>query len=148
MYRGSAYNLLGRWVDANDHMYIENLAVDEKKCPPFCRAGHWLTQPVSMILWKKSVSLLDCNSILAERSSANRPPPAREGGPLEASPEAQKRRIFASFPIRIGAQNLYWPGVVAVISAEKNKKKSRKIRAPCGDDVTFLMLLVFARAGW
>ena len=35
MYRGSAYILLGRWIDANDHMYIENLAVDEKQCPPF-----------------------------------------------------------------------------------------------------------------
>ena len=37
VYRGSAYILLGRWIDANDHMYIENLAVDEKQCPPFCR---------------------------------------------------------------------------------------------------------------
>ena len=35
VYRGSAYILLGRWIDANDHMYIENLAVDEKQCPPF-----------------------------------------------------------------------------------------------------------------
>ena len=37
MYRGSAYVQLGRWVDANDHMYIENLAVDEKQCPPLCQ---------------------------------------------------------------------------------------------------------------
>ena len=38
MYRGSAYILLGRWIDAyNDHMYVENLAVDEKQCPPFCQ---------------------------------------------------------------------------------------------------------------
>ena len=27
--------MLGCWIDANDHMYIENLAVDEKQCPPF-----------------------------------------------------------------------------------------------------------------
>ena len=33
MYRGSAYILLGRWIDANDHMFIENLAVDDKQCP-------------------------------------------------------------------------------------------------------------------
>ena len=26
---------MGRWIDANDHMYIENLAVDDKQCPPF-----------------------------------------------------------------------------------------------------------------
>ena len=39
------------------------------------------------------------------RSSANRLPVAREGGPLEAPPEAPKMRIFASFPITIGAQN-------------------------------------------
>ena len=37
MYRGSAYILLGRWSDANDHMSIENLAVDENMCPPFCQ---------------------------------------------------------------------------------------------------------------
>ena len=37
VYRGSAYILLGRWIDANDHMYIENLAIDEKQCPPFCQ---------------------------------------------------------------------------------------------------------------
>ena len=36
LYRGSAYILLGRWIDANDLMYIESLAVDEKQCPPFC----------------------------------------------------------------------------------------------------------------
>ena len=28
VYRGRAYILRGRWIDANDHMYIENLAVD------------------------------------------------------------------------------------------------------------------------
>ena len=28
--------VLGRWVDVDDHLlYIENLAADEKKCPPF-----------------------------------------------------------------------------------------------------------------
>ena len=42
MYRGSAYILLGRWIDANDHMYIENLAVDEKQCPPFCQRFFFL----------------------------------------------------------------------------------------------------------
>ena len=30
VYRGSAYILLGRWIDANDHMYVEKLAVDDK----------------------------------------------------------------------------------------------------------------------
>ena len=29
--------LLGRWIDANDHMHIDNLAVDQKQCPPFCQ---------------------------------------------------------------------------------------------------------------
>ena len=53
-------------------------------------------------------------------------------------------RIFASFPITIGLK-LYWPGVVAVIYTEQIKKKSRKIRATCGDDVTFFMLLVFVQ---
>ena len=37
VYRGCAYILLGRWIDANDHMYIENLAVDEMQFPPFCQ---------------------------------------------------------------------------------------------------------------
>ena len=27
--------VLGRWIDADDHMYIENLAVGEEQCPPF-----------------------------------------------------------------------------------------------------------------
>ena len=35
VYRGSAYILMGLWIDTNDHMYIENLAFDEKQCPPF-----------------------------------------------------------------------------------------------------------------
>ena len=26
---------MGLWIDTNDHMYIENLAFDEKQCPPF-----------------------------------------------------------------------------------------------------------------
>ena len=37
VYRGSAYILLGRWIDASDHMYVENLAVVEKQYPPFCQ---------------------------------------------------------------------------------------------------------------
>ena len=35
VYRGSAYILLGRWIDANVHMYIEDFAVDYKQYPPF-----------------------------------------------------------------------------------------------------------------
>ena len=35
--RGSANIVLGRWIDADDHMYIENLAAGEKQCPPFCQ---------------------------------------------------------------------------------------------------------------
>ena len=34
---GIAYIVLGCWIDANDNIYIENLAVDEKQCPPYCR---------------------------------------------------------------------------------------------------------------
>ena len=30
-----AYILLGHWINANDHMYVQNFAVDEKQCPPF-----------------------------------------------------------------------------------------------------------------
>ena len=70
----------------------------------FIRAGHWRTQSVSITLWYKPMSILDCSSILAEeagRSSANSPPPAREGGALEAS----KIRVFALFPLAIGTQN-------------------------------------------
>ena len=37
MYRGSAHILLGNWIDANDHMHIENHAVDEKQCLLFCK---------------------------------------------------------------------------------------------------------------
>ena len=37
MYRGSAYILPGRWIDANDHVHIEIRAVDEEKCPSFCQ---------------------------------------------------------------------------------------------------------------
>ena len=33
--RISAYTLLSRWIDTNHHMYIKNLAVDERPCPPF-----------------------------------------------------------------------------------------------------------------
>ena len=35
--KNSAYILLGRWIDTNDHIYVENLAVDEKQYPPFCQ---------------------------------------------------------------------------------------------------------------
>ena len=35
MYPRRAYILLGRCIDANDHIYIENLAVDEKPRPSF-----------------------------------------------------------------------------------------------------------------
>ena len=54
----------------------------------------------------KTIIILDCSSILAELRSANRLPPAREGVPLEARPEAPKIRIFTSFPITIGAQSV------------------------------------------
>ena len=27
--------MLGRWIDADDHVYIENIAVGEKQCPLF-----------------------------------------------------------------------------------------------------------------
>ena len=27
--------MLRRWIDANNHLYIENLAVEEKQCPLF-----------------------------------------------------------------------------------------------------------------
>ena len=37
VYRGSAYILLDRWSNANDHMYIENLAINKNPCPPFCQ---------------------------------------------------------------------------------------------------------------
>ena len=33
----SDYILPGRWIDANDHMYMENLAIDEKQCPPYVK---------------------------------------------------------------------------------------------------------------
>ena len=29
--------MLARWIDAVDHMYIENLEVGENKCPSFCQ---------------------------------------------------------------------------------------------------------------
>ena len=51
MYRGSAYVQLGRWVDANDHMYIENLAVDEKQCPPFCHTFRGVYPLLSSVLY-------------------------------------------------------------------------------------------------
>ena len=35
--RGSANILLGRWIVSDDHMNIENLAIGEKLCPPFCQ---------------------------------------------------------------------------------------------------------------
>ena len=35
MYRGSAHIVLGRWLDVDDYMYVENLAVGEKQRPPF-----------------------------------------------------------------------------------------------------------------
>ena len=37
VYRGSAYILLGRLIDANDHMCIAHPAVDQKQCPPLCQ---------------------------------------------------------------------------------------------------------------
>ena len=37
LFFGSAHILLGRWIDTNDHMYIENLAVNKKQFPPFCQ---------------------------------------------------------------------------------------------------------------
>ena len=34
MYRGSANIVLGLWIDADDHMYIDNLAVGDEQCSP------------------------------------------------------------------------------------------------------------------
>ena len=54
------------------------------------------------------------------------PPPAREGGALEAPPEPPKVRIFASFPMTIGAQNCSGRGGAAVISTRKKSRKSQE----------------------
>ena len=59
-------------------------------------------------------------------SSANSPPPpGREGGPLEAPPEAQKIRVFASFPITIAAQIVLAGGACGHLH-RKNKEKVKK----------------------
>ena len=34
LYVGS---LQARWIDTDDHMYIENLAIGDKQCPPLCQ---------------------------------------------------------------------------------------------------------------
>ena len=64
--------------------------------------------------------------MLAERSSVNSPPPAREGAPLEAPPEAQKIRIFASFAITIGAQNCIGRGWLRSSTQKKSRKSQEK----------------------
>ena len=64
--------------------------------------------------------------MLAERSSVNSPPPAREGAPLEAPPEAKKKRAFSlHFPSQSGLKTAVLAGVVAVIYTEKKKKKKK-----------------------
>ena len=63
---------------------------------------------------------------MTERSSAIRLPPAREGGPLEAPPEASKTRIFASFPITIGAQNCIGRGWLRSSTQKKSRKSRQK----------------------
>ena len=51
VYRESAHIVLGRWIDAEDHMHIENLAASKKQCPPFrqCLGGDaplWVLRPI------------------------------------------------------------------------------------------------------
>ena len=56
VYRGSAYILPCRWIDANDHMYVEYLAVDAKQFPLFVDVLGGCTSfchpPFSLLRWK------------------------------------------------------------------------------------------------
>ena len=75
---------------------------------------HFPSQPV---YWPSEASN-------AERSSANSPRLAREGGPLEAPPETPKNLRFRLISHHNRGSKLRWPGVVAVIYTEKIKKNT------------------------
>ena len=51
------------------------------------------------------------------------PPPAGEGGPLEAPPEAEKFSTFASFPIKIGHKCAIKVGLVPPTKLSENFHK-------------------------
>ena len=53
LYRGSENIVLGCWIDANDHMYIENLAVDDNQCPPFLSTFWGGCAPFCHPPWRK-----------------------------------------------------------------------------------------------
>ena len=113
------------------------------------RAGHWLTHSVSIIVKFNEYAGLQQDTGRAmreavERSSSNRPPPARVWAPSRGAAGGPKNTHFRLFSYHNQGSKLYWPGVDTVIYAEKMKKKNpTKIHASCGDDVTFFML-VFA----
>ena len=40
MYHGSAHIVLGRWIDVDDHLYVENQAARESSAPLFVPESH------------------------------------------------------------------------------------------------------------
>ena len=55
-----------------------------------------------------STAKLTREGVVSSLCEPQRPPPAREGGPLEAPPELKKWGIFALFPIKIYTLVINW----------------------------------------
>ena len=97
------------------------------------RAGHSLTQSVSIILCENSSAFWSAAVIWpsevnnAERSTTNTPPsapfpPASEGGPLEAPPKASKTLFPLYFPSQSGLKTCVAWGWLQSSKQEISKK--------------------------
>ena len=89
------------------------------------------------------ISTLDCSSILSELRSTNSPCLARGGAGRWRRRQRPQKCVISLIPHHNRRSKPYWLGMVAVIYAKQHNKKSGKIHATCGDDVTFLVVLVF-----
>ena len=118
--------------------------------------GHWLPQLVATtVYYHQNISVHGITALhwpneasdaegseTAQRSSANRPPPPGEGGPLEAPPGSKTLLVcvFASFPISRGSK-LRWPVVIKTEQIKGKIKNNACIVWRCCDDLPLSSLL-------
>ena len=81
-----------------------------------------------------------------KRSSAIRLFLAGEGSSPGGAAGVPNNTHFRSVSYIIGAPNCIGRGMVSFIYTKQIKETSRDMRATCGDDGDFFMLLVFAQA--
>lgn len=98
---------VGVGIICHNRIYEERLRTYVKDNAQNVRAAQWQPQPVDTILAAQPVSILEHISILGSSQASHAAgterrlissPRVVRGGALEALPEAEKQRVFASFP--------------------------------------------------